>query len=401
MDIKRVYRHNLFRDDIDSSAYDIALIEFDDVAPDDTNFILVNTNNSSPVPGAYARVAGYGLTSRKQFSPRLLQVDVPIVNMDQCKDAYGASTKARLNEDLQMCAGLRDGGCDACHGDSGGPLAIFNDDNQLIQVGIVSFGVGCARAGFPGVYTRLSTFEDWIRDNGAEYTRSTDGRTVFADGSDAARRGSGFRIGSLTSTQTILVLCGAVVAALALVAIVAVTVRRRVVGRREEPTAPPSTDGYTATTYPIPNADPSYHRPGVALPPYPANGSSPPAPTGAPAPWQPPPPVAVGGPYDGAAGTGHAMPAGPPPVYLGSAPVVGGAPGYGNYPDISHGNGQAPAGYPGSTPAYPMAGAVVYEQGAGPAHAGDVVPGQYPDVGQGSMPPSLYPSNSNVRDGTS
>ena len=59
-----------------------------------------------------------------------------------------------------LCAGFYEGGRDACQGDSGGPLII---DDHI--VGIVSWGLGCARPAFPGVYTAIGTVRDWIRNN--------------------------------------------------------------------------------------------------------------------------------------------------------------------------------------------------------------------------------------------
>lgn len=56
-----------------------------------------------------------------------------------------------------LCAGLLQGGKDACQGDSGGPLVA---ENQL--VGIVSFGVGCGRPNYPGVYANVYNLEPWI-----------------------------------------------------------------------------------------------------------------------------------------------------------------------------------------------------------------------------------------------
>lgn len=61
-----------------------------------------------------------------------------------------------------MCAGK--GKSDSCQGDSGGPLLVPNGDKYEI-VGIVSWGVGCGRAGYPGVYTRVVKYLPWLRAN--------------------------------------------------------------------------------------------------------------------------------------------------------------------------------------------------------------------------------------------
>ena len=56
---------------------------------------------------------------------------------------------------------------DSCQGDSGGPLVIRSDSGDM-QVGVVSWGIGCAHDDFPGVYARLSSVYDWIRKNVCE-----------------------------------------------------------------------------------------------------------------------------------------------------------------------------------------------------------------------------------------
>jgi hypothetical protein len=65
-----------------------------------------------------------------------------------------------------LCAGVSGGGKDSCQGDSGGP--IFNADGE--QVGVVSWGIGCARASFPGVYSRVSGAIDWIESNACAWS---------------------------------------------------------------------------------------------------------------------------------------------------------------------------------------------------------------------------------------
>ena len=57
-----------------------------------------------------------------------------------------------------ICAGI--GEKDSCQGDSGGPLV---DVNRYL-VGIVSWGEGCARDGYPGVYTEVAHFVEWIKE---------------------------------------------------------------------------------------------------------------------------------------------------------------------------------------------------------------------------------------------
>lgn len=62
-----------------------------------------------------------------------------------------------------MCA--RDGNEDACQGDSGGPLVTRGrGDSSDVLVGVVSWGFGCAHKSFPGVYSRVSSAYDWIKE---------------------------------------------------------------------------------------------------------------------------------------------------------------------------------------------------------------------------------------------
>ena len=61
-----------------------------------------------------------------------------------------------------MCAGYDAGVLDACQGDSGGPMIWRGDqDSAFTQIGIVSWGQGCARKGYPGVYTRYDRISEY------------------------------------------------------------------------------------------------------------------------------------------------------------------------------------------------------------------------------------------------
>ncbi|MEV4739223.1 serine protease [Streptomyces sp. NPDC049555] len=100
-------------------------------------------------------VAGWGATSEGGGQQRYLQkADVPFVDDATCQGAY-----SNLIPGEEICAGLLDtGGVDTCQGDSGGPMFRKDDSGNWIQVGITSWGQGCARPGYPGVYTEVSTF---------------------------------------------------------------------------------------------------------------------------------------------------------------------------------------------------------------------------------------------------
>ena len=62
-----------------------------------------------------------------------------------------------------ICAGLEEGGKDSCQGDSGGPLVCMQGDNKPVITGVVSFGIGCAFPGFPGVYSKVTSHLSWIK----------------------------------------------------------------------------------------------------------------------------------------------------------------------------------------------------------------------------------------------
>lgn len=79
---------------------------------------------------------------------------VPIMNESLCLKAYGPN---EFSQDMMICAGYQEGIIDSCQGDSGGPFVCHGK-----LVGIVSFGAGCGRPGYPGVYTRIENYDKWI-----------------------------------------------------------------------------------------------------------------------------------------------------------------------------------------------------------------------------------------------
>jgi len=101
-------------------------------------------------------------------SPRKLhEVDVEVIDPQECKSVYTSlQVPAFAIGDTEICATGPAGGKDSCFGDSGGPLVVpAGNARGYVQVGIVSWGPQCGNPLFPGVYTRVSSFSDWIKQN--------------------------------------------------------------------------------------------------------------------------------------------------------------------------------------------------------------------------------------------
>ena len=100
-----------------------------------------------------------------QFPLKLHEVEIKVVDPQECKEAFQALniTEWQIG-DTEICATEPAGGKDSCYGDSGGPLMVPTDNIKgFVQVGIVSWGPQCGNPNYPGVYTRLSSFNDWIK----------------------------------------------------------------------------------------------------------------------------------------------------------------------------------------------------------------------------------------------
>lgn len=101
---------------------------------------------------------------------------MPVIDTNECNQKY----YGKIDSIAMFCAGYRQGGIDSCQGtsnkqvirnlrkllkfvcnnlsgDSGGPFV-----QNGVQIGIVSWGNGCARAEYPGVYTKVSNYVNWL-----------------------------------------------------------------------------------------------------------------------------------------------------------------------------------------------------------------------------------------------
>jgi len=134
-----------------SEVHDIAILILDRPI-DNVPLVKLNKDPNVPAAGTTLTVMGFGATSEDgDGSEELLQVQVETKSNSQMTNAYGRDYQAAY------MLGASSPGKDSCNGDSGGPIV-----KDKVQVGIVSFGEGCARRNFPGVYTRVSAYADWI-----------------------------------------------------------------------------------------------------------------------------------------------------------------------------------------------------------------------------------------------
>lgn len=133
---------------------DVAVLTLSTPMPYKTAPYVDSSDTGVYAAGSTARVLGWGTTSSNGSSSNQLRTaTVPVVADSSCTSSYGSDF---IRSDM-VCAGKTSGGVDTCQGDSGGPLLIGG-----VLAGITSWGEGCAQAGFPGVYTRLTTFSDEV-----------------------------------------------------------------------------------------------------------------------------------------------------------------------------------------------------------------------------------------------
>ncbi|RVE52975.1 hypothetical protein evm_002452 [Chilo suppressalis] len=111
-------------------------------------------------PGFEVFVAGWGKTLQGTNSPVKLKLVLPVFDKNDCVNKY--KTLGANLVSGQLCAGGTFSK-DACRGDSGGPLMMKRPEGSWVSVGVVSFGYGCGRDGWPGVYTSVAAYNDWIQ----------------------------------------------------------------------------------------------------------------------------------------------------------------------------------------------------------------------------------------------
>ncbi|KFM76137.1 Clotting factor B, partial [Stegodyphus mimosarum] len=149
---------------------DIAVIRVKDSMDFSTNVRPICLPNSAEIRGKKLKgrdvtVTGWGdVEFGGQRASILREVTVKVVDLPSCNQSYADMRGTTIPQGLTsqfICAGVPEGGKDACQRDSGGPLMLFENGAWHI-VGVVSFGYQCAQAGYPGVYTRITSYLPWL-----------------------------------------------------------------------------------------------------------------------------------------------------------------------------------------------------------------------------------------------
>ncbi|KYM93570.1 Serine protease easter [Cyphomyrmex costatus] len=145
---------------------DVALIRLNstvDFRPLNVKPICLPFGSATAINKKVGVVTGWGATELGPRSQDLLQAKLPLVDYNECKEIYRRTTEIWYK---QLCAGGQMN-VDSCLGDSGGPLqaaSIYNGRSvRIVQYGVVSYGLKqCGTEGFPGVYTNIVYYMDWI-----------------------------------------------------------------------------------------------------------------------------------------------------------------------------------------------------------------------------------------------
>jgi len=158
--VARIYSHSNFK----KSPHfwnDIAILKLDRSVDYSSSIQPVCLDwSQADLSGLPATTIGWGRTSDGGPQSRLLrEVEVQIWTQSSCKATYRSVATVR---DEMVCASRP--GKDSCTGDSGGPLLMCGQGKGCQQVGVASWGIGCAVSKYPGVYTRVAKYYQWIQN---------------------------------------------------------------------------------------------------------------------------------------------------------------------------------------------------------------------------------------------
>nr|XP_032633598.1 transmembrane protease serine 9 [Chelonoidis abingdonii] len=159
--IFRIYKHPFYN--VYTLDYDVALLELATAVRFTSTIKPICLPDNSHVfrEGARCFITGWGATKEGGLMSKHLQkAAVNVIGDQACKKFYPIQISGRM-----VCAGFPQGTIDSCSGDAGGPLACKEPSGRWFLAGITSWGYGCARPYFPGVYTKVTAVRGWIGQN--------------------------------------------------------------------------------------------------------------------------------------------------------------------------------------------------------------------------------------------
>ncbi|XP_043078526.1 transmembrane protease serine 9 isoform X1 [Puntigrus tetrazona] len=156
--VQRVIPHPAFNGS--TMDFDVALLELSIPAP--KSYTIQTVCLPSPwhsfIKNMECYIIGWGAVREDGMITNLLQkAQVNVIDQLDCQQAYGAELTNNM-----MCAGSMEGEKDTCLGDSGGPLVCREPQGRWFLAGVTSWGHGCGRLGFPGVYMQVTAVREWI-----------------------------------------------------------------------------------------------------------------------------------------------------------------------------------------------------------------------------------------------
>jgi secreted trypsin-like serine protease len=170
-----------------ASGDDVALIKLKEPIPDakPVEYATSDTDTKFVTPGARVTVTGWGaiwdpkdkdivdllsklspqtdVSEKLNYPKKLYEVDIQVMDRGECRSIY-EPLQLKI-ADSEICAMKPRSASNSCYGDSGGPLMVkATNPSRYVQIGVVSWGDRCGRAGNPNVFSRVSAFADWIKD---------------------------------------------------------------------------------------------------------------------------------------------------------------------------------------------------------------------------------------------
>ncbi|XP_059083508.1 trypsin II-P29-like [Tigriopus californicus] len=142
-----------------SKNHDIALVKLTEPLEYNERIRPIALDSELVPDGTICTTLGWGTTSEDSLllSSNLRKVDVPVVDDQTCGRVY----PSEMVPENMICAGEE--GKDSCASDSGGPL-LCPTSNGLGLVGLTSYGTGCGRPNYPGVYTEVASYIEWVNE---------------------------------------------------------------------------------------------------------------------------------------------------------------------------------------------------------------------------------------------